>query len=97
VITLSLDISKIDKARFKKAKKRDGTEAQYLELVLFETEGSEYGDYIVKQQLTKEERQAGNVQLPILGNGKIWDKRGGQRTAAPAVQPTETDSSDVPF
>lgn len=71
MITLSIDVTKLDKSRFKRIAKKSGESAVYADLVMFETQ-SEYGDYIVKQQVTKEERAA-KLEMPILGNGKIWD------------------------
>jgi hypothetical protein len=92
MITLSIETGRIDKRRLKEVTKKDGTKAHYLELVLFET-ASEYGDYIVKQQCTKEERAQG-VQLPILGNGKIWAKPGSKPAPGPAAG---DDPDGVPF
>lgn len=46
-----------------------------MDLVLFETPESEYGDYMVKQRGEKGE------QMPILGNGKYFkpkDKKDGK-------------------
>lgn len=99
MIKLSIDISKIDKSRFKKARKRDGTEAQYLELVLFETPGSEYGDFIVKQQSAREERESG-LQLPIIGDGKLFTRTSAARQTAPATGAGEASQAvddSVPF
>ncbi len=75
MITLSIDVTLLDKHRFKRVTKKNGKEAVYAELVLFETPTSDYGDYIVKQGVTKEERQQ-KKDMPILGNGKVWDKKG---------------------
>lgn len=75
MITVSVDVTKIDRKRLYAGKK-----GKYLDLVLIETKSSPYGDYIVKQAVTKEERQRG-VSLPILGNGKNW---GGGRGGRPA-------------
>jgi hypothetical protein len=77
-ISVSIDLKKLDKARFKPFKKKSGEEALYLELILIDHK-SDYGDFFVKQSATKEEREQG-VQLPILGNGKIV---GGTKTNAP--------------
>jgi hypothetical protein len=60
-ISLNVNIDKIDKKKFFEGKK-----GRYLDLVLFETPESEYGDYMVKQRGDKDER------MPILGNGKYF-------------------------
>lgn len=101
MIGLSIDVTLLQKARFKEVIRKNGKKAIFAELVLFESPNSEYGDYIVKQQVTKEERAA-KLEMPILGNGKILERRGGQPpqaqkgSATPAGDgPPETD--DVPF
>jgi hypothetical protein len=60
-ISLSVNIDKIDKKRFFEGKK-----GRYLDLILFETPDSDYGDYLVKQ------RGERNEKMPILGNGKYF-------------------------
>jgi hypothetical protein len=60
-ISINVNVEKIDKGRFFKGKK-----GRYMDLVLFETPESEYGDYMVKQRGEKGER------MPILGNGKYF-------------------------
>jgi hypothetical protein len=60
-ISLNVNIDKIDKKKFFEGKK-----GRYLDLVLFETPESEYGDYMVKQRGEK------NEKMPILGNGKYF-------------------------
>jgi hypothetical protein len=97
MITLSFDANKLDKARYKKVPGKDGKpDALYVDLVLYETPDSQYGDFIVKQQVTKEEREK-KVSLPILGNGKRWDKGSGGRSQAPAAQPHPEEQYNPPF
>lgn len=102
MITLSLDVLLLQKSKFKEVTKRDGKKAMYCELVLIETPDGQYGDYMVKQGSTKEER-ASKVQMPILGNAKIFKRQGGeqrQERSRPATAPTEPnpiDDDSVPF
>jgi len=65
MISLKIDVDKIDKSRLFQGKK--GT---YLNCVLVETPNSEYGDYMIVEDISFEERQAGKKGT-ILGNGKI--------------------------
>jgi len=60
-ISINVNIDKVDKKRFFEGKK-----GRYMDLVLFETPDSEYGDYMVKQRGEKGEK------MPILGNGKYF-------------------------
>lgn len=69
MITLSIDLLLLNKAKLKKLTRKNGAEACFLNLVLIETPTSEFGDYIVKQDSSKEEREA-KTQMPILGNAK---------------------------
>ena len=64
MITANINFDLIDTKRLFK-----GQKGRYLDLVLIETPDGKYGDYMVKQGLTKEEREAG-VKMPILGNAK---------------------------
>ena len=64
-ISLSVNIDKVDKDKFFTGKK-----GRYLDLVLFETPDSEYGDYLVKQRGERDEK------MPILGNGKFFKPKG---------------------
>jgi hypothetical protein len=70
VITVRIDVNKIDKSKFFEGKK-----GKYLNLVLFETPNSKFGDYLVKQELSKAARERGE-KAPILGNAKILERRG---------------------
>ena len=74
-ISLNVNVDKIDKKRFFEGKK-----GRYLDLVLYETPESEYGDYLVKQRGEKGER------MPILGNGKYF-KPDIRKVATPAPNP----------
>lgn len=98
MITLSIDVTKLDRARFKEVTRKNGDKAVFAELVLIETPQSDYGDFMVKQGVTKEERQA-RVEMPILGNGKHVGTRPQEkrRTEAPSAQKNEADPFDVPF
>lgn len=85
MITLSIDTTLLDASRFKKVTKRNGKEAAYCELVLIDTPNGQYGDFMVKQSVTREERTA-KLEMPILGNGKNWAKseQGNRRPSSPA-------------
>lgn len=88
-ISIKLDVKKLDKARFFAAQ----SGALYVDLTMFldpDNEGT-YGDHgFITQSTSKEEREQG-VQMPILGNGKIFyglqDLQGGQQPqSAPQQQ-----------
>jgi len=66
-ISINVNVDKIDKKRFFEGKK-----GRYLDLVLFETPDSDYGDYMVKQRGEKGEK------MPILGNGKYFKPKNGK-------------------
>ena len=80
-ISLNINIDKVDKTRFFEGKK-----GRYLDLVLFETPDSEYGDYMVKQRGEKGERMA------ILGNAKYFKPKDKEKGASPS-EGTETKSA----
>jgi hypothetical protein len=65
-ISINVNVDKIDKERFFKGKK-----GRYMDLILFETPESEFGDYMVKQRAAKGEK------MPILGNGKYFKPKNG--------------------
>ena len=83
MIILSINVSLINKKRLYQGKK-----GLYLDAVLIETPNSEFGDYMVVESTTKEEREAG-TRGAILGNGKILDKR--------TSEPSEEEKSGLPF
>jgi hypothetical protein len=104
MITLSIDVTRLDRARFKEITRKNGDKAVFVELVLIDTPNSEHGDFMVKQGVTKEERQS-RVEMPILGNGKHVGTRPQEkpRTQAPARSFGSTapddhgGDDDIPF
>jgi hypothetical protein len=100
MIKLKIDVTKIDKTRLYK-----GAKGTYLDLVVYENESPDtYGnDYSVKQDCTKEDRDAG-VKMPYIGNGKRIGAKAPppQQTtrniprAQPQAQDIE-DNSEIPF
>lgn len=98
MIKAKIDVTKIEKARLFKGEK--GT---YLDVVLIETPHSEYGDFMIVQEITKEERQSGK-KGPILGNAKFLGTHpsAAHRTQEPKQEnraPAKTEDLDesVPF
>jgi hypothetical protein len=79
-ISINVNVNKIDKDRFFKGKK-----GRYMDLVLFETPDSDYGDYLVKQRGEKGEK------MPILGNGKYFKPA---ETKADKAETTEADNNE---
>lgn len=102
LISVSVDVTKLDKSRFFPGKNG----AKYANLVLVHTPDGKFGDYMVKIDSTKEEREQ-RVQMPIVGNGKIIGTGGGQRqqqrpVSRPPARPQDPDldpddDSGVPF
>lgn len=100
MITVSIDVTKLDKSRFKAVTRKNGEKALFCDLILVDTPESEFGDYIVKQSLSKEDRESG-VQLPILGNGKnvqVGNKNDVQgKPAQKKGKSASNDGDDIPF
>ena len=98
MITLSIDVTLLEKSRFKEITRKSGKPAKFCELVIFKSKADEL---FVKQQVTKEERLA-KVEMPILGNAKDWDavssptEKASQPRHAPAA-PAQCEDPDVPF
>jgi hypothetical protein len=103
MITIKIDVSKIDKSRLYKGKK--GT---YLSAVLIPTPDSEYGDFMIVEEVSKEERDAGKKGT-ILGNGKNLVKKAAEppepsvdysknsMTKEQILDDTPTDTDNLPF
>ena len=91
MITLNIDVTKIDKDRLFK-----GKQGTYLDAVLIATPDSQYGhDYMIVQSTTKEEREAGQ-RGAILGNAKIFEDKPKEKSE-PVDKTPAADSSDLPF
>jgi len=97
IISVKINVSKIDKLRLYKGK--NGT---YLDCALIPSSNDQYGnDFMVVQNVTKEERQAGK-RGEIIGNGKWFgtdSKPAPQKQATqnnPAPKPDD-DGDDIPF
>jgi hypothetical protein len=69
MIVLDIDVTKLDRNRFREGKNG----AKYCDLVLID-HASDYGDGFVKQGVSKEEREV-RVEMPILGNFKIIGRK----------------------
>ena len=86
-ISIKLDVKKLDKARFFAA----NSGALYVDLTMFldpDNEG-QYGDHGFLTQSTSKEEREQQVQMPILGNGKIFyglQELKGAGTQAPTQQ-----------
>ena len=92
-ITFSIDVTLLDKARFKHITRKDGTPAIFCDIILLPNkEGTDrFGNHgMVKQQTSKEERLEGKVEMPILGNFKKIEAR----IAAPAPASAATAIKD---
>lgn len=98
-ISLSIDVTKIDKSKI-----IDGKKGKYVNMTMFvdTDEQDQYGNNgAVTQSVTKEEKEQG-VKGLILGNAKIfWS--GNSQGAKPKQQTNQTaqqdtfDDFDVPF
>jgi hypothetical protein len=99
LVSIKIDLSKIDENRVFHSQK---TGARYLDItgVLTDTPDQYQNNGFVKQNTTKEEREAG-LNLPIIGNFKLLKILDQPAQSAPAqpiqreVNPIETD--ELPF
>lgn len=90
MISINIDVTKIDKRRLVK-----GAKGTYLEMVLIPTPNNKFdNDYMVVESVSKEEREA-QVKGTILGNGKVIGRKT-QNAPAPVANPIG-DDDDVPF
>ena len=73
-VNIKIDVTKLDKNRFFKGQK--GTYADLTAFIDIDNTG-EFGDNgIVTQSVSKAERES-KVQMPIIGNSKVFYKDGG--------------------
>lgn len=88
IINVSINVSKVDKSKL-----YEGKQGKYLNLTLIPSK-SEYGDYMVVQSVSKEDRAAG-IKGAILGNGKLVEPKA-SRPVRPEPTP-ENQSDEIPF
>ncbi len=101
-ITIKIDVTKLDKARF-----FYGAKGTYCDLTMFvdTVNKSQYGDSgTIAQQTSTEERDNG-VKMPIVGNARVFfeaeseQKQG--RHSPPDLPPVadrmQDDDSSIPF
>ena len=95
MITIKIDVTKINKSRLFK-----GAKGTYLNCTMIDTPNSEYGDYMIVEETTKEEREAG-TKGTILGNGKIIRPKNEQPATQQAFAKPAADTApvedDLPF
>lgn len=96
-LTISIDVTKIDKARLFKSPKTGRT---YMDLTTFVDldEKDKYDNNgFIAQSVTKEERDQG-VKTPILGNVKVIYVDGQQAAQAAPQAPVTTEfDEELPF
>lgn len=96
-ILASIDVTLLDKTKFKRVTRKNGKEAVFCDLVLIETPRSEYGDFMVVQSQPKAERDAG-VKSVVLGNAKCsWPPKSPPSQAVPPTDGIDAQPDDVPF
>jgi hypothetical protein len=102
VITLKVDVRKLEKARFFEGKPdKDGHRPLYADLVLMpKKEVGQFGDtHFIVQSKKKDE----NIQMPIIGNATERGNHSGSenapRTASVPAKPSAQENldEDVPF
>lgn len=84
MITLSIDVTKINKDLLRTVTKKDGSKATFLNLVLWENKDGKDAydnDGFCKQSLTRAQKEEG-IQTEILGNWQ--DKRDGYQAGGKA-------------
>lgn len=91
VINCKVDVTKITKDKLFKGEK--GT---YLNFTLIPTPNSQYGDFMLVEDTTKEEREAGTKGV-ILGNGKKFQRGEGSGAANSNKPEAEDDGLGLPF
>lgn len=91
MISLKINVAKINKEKLFK-----GQSGTYLNCTLIETPNSEYGDYMIVEETTKAEREAG-TKGTILGNGKIIKPKVTVQPAEPFQAPAPQAKDDLPF
>lgn len=92
MLSLQIDVLKIDKSRLKPVTRKNGEQAMFLDLVTFDRVDEHGNEGFLTQSLTKDERASG-MKLPILGN---WKTLGAGRPTASMPPPTQTHQVPAP-
>ena len=93
MIAIKIDVTKIEKARLFKS---DKTGSIYLDAVMIETPNSEFADYMIVQEVSKDERERG-IKGNVLGNAKSLTPQPSRPAARPEPGPEPEPDSDIPF
>lgn len=95
VITLKVDVRKLDKSRFFEGKEKDGHKPLYADLVLMpKKEVGQFGDtHFVVQSKKKDE----NITMPIIGNATERGAMSAPKPATSATVPAEKMDEDEPL
>jgi hypothetical protein len=97
MIKISICLSDIDKSRITVSQKNG---KKYMNFLIKDSTNDKYGnDYMVTEDISKEERQAGK-QGKILGNGKNLGGGSGaprQTQSTPPTQESSYDPDSMPF
>lgn len=93
VVTLSIDVMKIDKKKLKQFSRKDGSVGQSLDLVIFlKDEKDQFGNNgFVSEQVPKDSPEKGT----ILGNARIAGSQ--PQTHKAEVMPSQELPDDLPF
>lgn len=98
-LKLSINVTKVDKAKLYK-----GKNGVYLNCVVYENDQPDQFDntHVIKEDLSKEDRDAGK-KPQIIGNGKWIEPQRREQKTTPRPQPKRDadldpdDGSGVPF
>ncbi len=97
MIAIKIDVTKISKDRLFK-----GAKGTYLNAVLIDTPEGKYGDFMICEEQTKEERESRSNRV-ILGNGKYVGRKQAPAPSTPpppkqgGKPPAPLIDEDVPF
>lgn len=90
-VTVSIDVTKLDKARFFQGKK--GTYCDLTTFIDVDQKDQYENNGFITQSSTKEERDDG-VKMPIVGNVKVFFTDRAEQVPTPDY---DAQSNDVPF
>lgn len=91
VINCKIDVKKITKDKL-----FEGEKGTYLNFTLVPTPNSQYGDFMLVEDTTKEEREK-DVKGVILGNGKKFQRGDGGGKPVSSAPPLPDADESLPF